>query len=108
MNKIYVVCWASGWQDDCGNTQTNSGVYSAYDSLDKARAGLEEYKNTFLEELKESAIDSDYSEEEIKEAVDSMNIEIIGSTDACYYEVDYDSWDTRNEMHISIRDTEIR
>lgn len=106
--KVYVVCWASGWQDDCGNTQSNSGVYGVYDSLDKARAGLEEYKDIFLEELKESVIDPDDSEEEIKEAVDNMDIEMIGSAEACYYEIDYNSWDTRSEMHISIRDTEIQ
>ena len=51
--KVYIVCWASGWQDDHCNTQTNSGVYGAYDSLEKAKAGLEEYKEIFVEELKD-------------------------------------------------------
>lgn len=106
--KVYVVCWGSGWQDDCGNTQTNSGVYGAYDSLDKAKVAIDEYKDIFLKELEESVIDLDYSEDEVKEAVEDMNIEIIGSADVGYYEIDYDSWDTRSAMYISIRDAKVQ
>lgn len=105
MSKIYVVCWASGWQDDYGNTQSNSGVYGAYDSLEKAKVGLEEYKNNFLEELKENAIDSEYSEEEM---IADMDIQVYGSANAYYFEIDYNSCDVRNEMHISIEETEVR
>lgn len=105
---VYVVCWASGWQDDCGNTQTNPGVYGVYDSLDKARVGLAEYKDIFLEELKESVTDPDYTEEEIAESIEDMDIEVVGSPDACYFEIDYTSWDTRNSMYISIEKTEVQ
>ena len=106
--RVYVVCWASGWQDDRGDTETNSGIYGVYDSLDKARVGLDEYKANILEELKESVIDPDYSEEEMQEAMDDMDIQIYGSAEACYFEINYNSWDTRSEMHISIRDAEVQ
>ena len=106
--KVYVVCWASGWQDDRGNTQTNSGVYGVYDSLEKAQTGIEEYKNIFIEELEASVVDSDSAEEEVREALDDMDIQIMGSSEACYFEIDYNSWDTRSEMHISIRDAEVQ
>jgi hypothetical protein len=106
--KVYVVCWGSGWQDDCGNTQTNSGVHGVYDSLNKAKVAIDEYKDIFIKELEETIIDSDYSEDEVKEVVEDMDIEIYGSADAGYYEIDYYSCDTRNEMHISIRDVEVQ
>ena len=106
--KVHIVCWASGWQDDYGNTQSNSGVYGAYDSLDKARAGLVEYKDQFLAELKESLIDPESPEKDIEEAIKDADIQIYGSSSACYYEIDYTSCDTRNEMHISIEETELQ
>jgi hypothetical protein len=105
--KVYVVCWASGWQDDHCNTQTNSGIYGAYDSLEKAKAGLEEYKEQFVEELKENAIDPDYPYEDVTEALNDMDIQIYGSVEANYFEIDYNFADTRNEMHISIEETEV-
>lgn len=109
MNKIYIVCWASGWQDDHGNTQTNSGVHGAFDSLDKAKTALEEYKNLFIEQLVEDLIDGEeLSVDEIQEIRDNLAIEVYGSVNDGYFEIDYDSWDTRNEMHISIRDVEVQ
>ena len=110
MSKVYVVCWASGWQDDCGNTKTNSGVYGVYDSLDKAKVGIEEYKEVFLEELKEPFLEEDAydNEEERQEAIDDLDIEIVGSAKACYFEITYDSWGTRSSMHISIRGAEVQ
>ena len=106
--RVYVVCWASGWQDDYCNTQTNSGIYGAYDSLDKAKAGLEEYKEQFIEELIDESIGPESSEEEAQEAKEALNIGIYGSAEECYFEIDYDFADSRNEMHISIRDVEVQ
>jgi hypothetical protein len=83
-------------------------VYGAYDSLDKAMAGLEEYKNIFIDELVESVIDPEYTDEEIQEAKEDLQTAIYGSTKDGYFEIDYSFADTRNEMHISIRDVEVQ
>ena len=106
--KTYIVCWACGWQNDRGEVETNSGVYCAYDSLEKARTGLEEYKNLFLEELKENALDNDEYEPDIANFMDALDVEIVGSSEACYFEITYNTWDMRSSLHISIRETEIR
>jgi hypothetical protein len=108
--KNYVVCWASGWQDDRGNTEVNSGINGIYDSLDKAKAGLEEAKQLHLEELMEPFIEEDAydSEEERQEAINNLEIEVYGSVDDGYFEITYYSWDSKNAIHISIRDDKVQ
>lgn len=108
--KNYVVCWASGWQDDHGNTEVTSDIYGVYSSLEKAKAGLEDAKQWHLENLTEHIREDDgyESEEEKQASIDDMEIEVYGSIENCYFEITYYSWDTRNAVHISIRDAEVQ
>ena len=103
MEKVYVVCFASGWSDDRYQVETYSNVHGVYSSLEKAKQGLVECKD---EIYNEEVGDTDgYTEEEIKELKE--NVQVYGSVKEGYFEVDNHNYDVVSEVHISIVEKEI-
>lgn len=101
-NKIYVVSWGSGWLDDEGNVATHSGVHGAYPTREAGEQGLIKCKDEFVDEIINNP---DYDEEERAEA--KQDLEVYGSIKEDYFEIDYTSWDVRNEIYIHLEEVEI-
>lgn len=102
MNTVYVVCWGSASIDDEGNSSAFSGVHGVYTTLEAAQDGLVECKDTFYDEIVNN---EDFDAEESLQARTSTNI--YGSVEEGHFEIDYDSWDSRNETYISIEEKTI-
>lgn len=101
--KIYVVCWGSASQDGEGNCSAYTGVHGVYTELKKAQQGLEDCKNEMYDEI---VNDPDFDEEERQDVENST--EVYGSVKENYFEIDYDSWDIRNEIHITLVEQELK
>lgn len=101
--KVYVVCWACASQDDSGNCSANGGVHGVYTDHEKARVGLIECKEEMYNEI---VYNPDYDENDIKNMKD--NVEVYGSSDQDYFEIDYESWDIPNEIRIEIVESEVK
>lgn len=101
--KVYVVCWACASQDDNGNCTANGGVHGVYTDPEKARVGLIECKEEMYNEI---VYNPDYDENDIKNMKD--NVEVYGSSDQDYFEIDYESWDIPNEIRIEIVESEVK
>lgn len=101
--KVYVVCWACASQDDNGNCTANGGVHGVYTDPEKARVGLIECKEEMYDEI---VYNPDYDENDIKNMKD--NVEVYGSADQDYFEIDYESWDIPNEIRIEIVESEVK
>ncbi len=100
--KVYIVCWASASQDDEGNSSAYGNVHGVYRKLEDAEKGLLECKDQTYDEI---INDPDFDEEERKNYIEST--EVYGSVKEGYFEIDYDSWDIRNEIRIEITEKEI-
>lgn len=102
MEKIYVVCWANSYQNDWGNCSANVGVDGVFTSLDSAKLALEKSKQEFLDEQ----VYTDLSEEEREDL--KVSIQVYGSVEEGYFEIDYDSFGIRSEIRIEIIEKEIQ
>ena len=100
--KVYIVCWACASQDDNGNCSANGGVHGVYTDREKARVGLIECKEEMYNEI---VYNPDYDENDIKNMTD--NVEVYGSPDQDYFEIDYESCDIPNEIRIEIVESEV-
>lgn len=101
--KVYIVCWACASQGDNGNCTANGGVHGVYTDPEKARVGLIECKEEMYNEI---VYNPDYDENDIKNMKD--NVEVYGSSDQDYFEIDYESWDIPNEIRIEIVESEVK
>ena len=101
MEKIYVVCWASGSTDDRGNAHAYSGTAGAYRDKADALKALEEYKNETLEDVKND-IDPDG---DMPELIDDAGIQVYGSVAEEYFEIDYILGIEPVEIYIGISET---
>ena len=99
MEKLYIVCWGHASTDDDGNCVANCGVVGAYLSRQKAEKALK----VDLEAFKESAIDG-YDSEDAQEVVDNM--QVYGSIEEGYFEVDYDGAFNKMEYRVEIVEQE--
>lgn len=97
MKKLYIVCWGSAGQDDNGNCTANCGVHGTYTLPAEAKKGLVECKDEFYNEI---VYNCDFDEDEIQRAKDST--EVYGSVADEYFEIDYESWDIKNEIRIEL------
>lgn len=97
MDKVYVVCWSSAGQDDCGNSKAIAGVHGVYVFEDDAKKGLEECKNDIYREITENP---DYDEEDMAEVMAST--QVYGSVNDDYFEIDYDLGGVPSEIYIKI------
>ena len=101
MEKIYVVCWASGSTDDHGNAHAYSGTAGAYRNKDDALKALEEYKDETLQEVYEDVDpDGEYPDER-------DNVHVYGSVQDEYFEIDYILGTEPVELYIGISETTI-
>lgn len=96
METLYVICWGSAGQDDDGNSKACSGVYDVYTARDKAKAGLENYKNEIYNEIVNNP---DYEEERIEV---QNSTQVSGSVEAGFFEIDYFIGDVPCEIHIAL------
>ena len=101
--KVFIICWACASQDDNGNCSAHGGVHGVYTDHGKARVGLIECKEEMYNEI---VYNPDYDENEIKKMKD--NVEVYGSSDQDYFEIDYESWDIPNEIRIEIVESEVK
>lgn len=106
-NKVWVVHWGSGTLDDDRNTSAFCGVHSVHTSLKSARKALVQCKDETIADLKAPFIEDAESEEELQEQLDELNIQVYGSEAEDYFEIDYDSWDVRNEIYVGLTEKEI-
>lgn len=101
MEKIYVVCWASGSTDDHGNAHAYSGTAGAYRNKADALKALEEYKDETLQEVYEDVDpDGEYPNER-------DNVHVYGSVQDEYFEIDYILGTEPVELYIGISETTI-
>jgi hypothetical protein len=103
MDKVYIVCWGCASNDDNGNNIANANVHGVYRNLDDAKAGLLECKNEFVDEIVNNP---DYDEEDRELA--EINHCVYGSVEDDYFEIDYASGDTFNELRIELVIKEIK
>jgi hypothetical protein len=95
--KVYIVCWGNASQDDNGNCSANCNVHGVYTFLDDAKKGLVECKDEMYNEIVHNP---DFDEDDIQSAKDST--EVYGSVEDDYFEIDYESWDIKNEIRIEL------
>lgn len=99
MEKIYVVCWASGSTDDHGNAHAYSGTAGAYrDKADSLKA-LEIYRDETLQEVYDDLDpDGDMPEERDR-------VQVYGSITDEYFEIDYILGTEPVELYMGISET---
>lgn len=98
MSELYAICWGSGSCDDHGNAHAYSGVEALYTSKEKALEALVAYKDQTLEEIKDD-LDPD---EEYPDLVEDADIQVYGSVEEEYFEIDYTIGDEPCEVYIRV------
>ena len=102
MYKVYVVCWGHAGVDDRGNGDAFCNVHKVYWNLCDAKVGLEELKNEFVDEIVNKP---DFDEDD--QAIARNHLQIYGSVDSCYFELDYDNCDIVEETYLTIVEKEV-
>ena len=102
MSKVYVVCWGHATTDDRGNAQAYSNVHGVYSTLESAKTGLEELKNEFVDEIVNNP---DFDEDD--KAIARNNLQIYGSVEEGYFELDNDICDIVEETYLTIVEKEV-
>ena len=100
--KVFIVGWATASQDDNGNCSAYGNVHGVYTNYIDAKKGLVGLKDEFYNEIVNNP---DYNEEDVAKAKDST--EVYGSVEEEYFEIDYESWDIKNEVRIYLEEKEI-
>lgn len=95
--KVYVVCWGNASQDDNGNCTANCNVHGVYTFPDDAKKGLVECKDEIINEMVNNP---DFDEDDKAEMLNG--IEVYGSVEDDYFEIDYESWDLKNEIRVEL------
>jgi hypothetical protein len=98
IKTIYVVCWGNATQDDDGNNSAYSGVHGIYCFPDDAKVGLEACKTEMLNCIVND--DPDLTEEEREQIRNS--IQICGSVEHGFFEIDYSFNDCAPQLYIHI------
>jgi hypothetical protein len=93
--KLYIVCWASASLDDDDNNHAFGNVHGVYQFPDDAKKGLVECKDEFIEEILNNP-DYEETDREFTEA----DINVYGSAEDDYFEIDYASGENFNEIYI--------
>lgn len=101
--EVYAVVWSSSSSDDNGNAQAFSGIHGIYKSEASAKVGLEECKQEIFDEV---ANNPDYDEDDKLSFL--HNVQVYGSVEDGYFEVDYTNGDTPVEMHMHIINTHVQ
>lgn len=107
-NKVWVVHWGSGTLDDDGNVSSYCGVHSVYSSKDSAKKGLTLCKDKLIEDIKNPYIEDAETKEELQEQLNDLKLEVYGSENEEYFEIDYTSCDVRNEIYVGISEQEFK
>jgi PDZ domain-containing secreted protein len=107
-NKVWVVHWGSGTIDDDGNVSSYCGVHSVHTSKESAKKSLTLCKDNLVEDIKNPYIEDAESEEELQEQLNDLELEVYGSENEEYFEIDYTSWDVRNEIYVGISEQELK
>jgi hypothetical protein len=97
IKTVYVVCWGNATQDDDGNNSAYSGVHGVYCFPDDATKGLEECKTELLNQI---INDPDLDEEDREEIKNS--VQIYGSANDGFFEIDYSLNDCSPQLYIHI------
>lgn len=100
--KVYIVGWATASQDDNGNCSAYGNIQNVYTNYIDAKHGLVELKDEFYNDIVNNP---DFDEEEAQYAKDHTRV--YGSVEEGYFEIDYESWDVPNEVHIYLEEKEV-
>ncbi len=104
MEKLYVVCWGSGTCDDDGCAHAYTGVHGIYRNKESAIQALIACKDEMLSDIK-TDIDPDG---EFPELLSEANLQVYGSEQDEYFEIDYILGTELCEVHIKIEEKEIQ
>jgi hypothetical protein len=102
--EVYNVVWGSGASImEENGVNTFAGVHGTYKTEASAKRALEECKQSFLDEILENP---DYDEED--KASFRHNVQIYGSVEEGYFEIDYAITDSPVEIYIQITHTHVQ
>ena len=96
--EVYAVIWSSGSCDDHGMAHSFSGIHGIYKSEASAKTMLEVCKNDILADIKNDL----NPDGEFPEYEEEANIQVYGSVDSGYFEIDYTIGTEPVEVHIQI------
>jgi hypothetical protein len=99
--EVYAVVWGTGSCDDHGNAHAFSGVHGIYKTEASAKKALEENKNETLTEIMDSLC---YDEDE-DPAEHADEVQVYGSVEDGYFEIDYTLGTEPVEVYIQITQT---
>lgn len=102
--EVYAVVWGTGSCDDHGNAHAFSGVHGIYKSEASAKTMLEVCKNDILGDIKND-LNPDGDFPEYKE---EANIQVYGSVEDGYFEIDYTIGTDPVEVYIQITHTYVQ
>ena len=102
MSKVYVVCWGHAGVNEDGNGDAFCNVHGVYWNLEDAKQGLEELRAEFVDEIVNNP---DYDEDD--QAIARNNLQIYGSVEEGYFEMDYDNCDIVEETYLTIVEKEV-
>ena len=101
--EVFAVIWSSGSSDDHGIPHSFAGVHGVYKSKESAKTMLEVCKNAILSDIKNDLNpDGEYPDYE-----EEANIQVYGSVEQEYFEIDYTLGTEPVEVYIGINATRI-
>ena len=103
---MWVITFGNASQDDHGNSHAYCGCIGTYSDKEQALNALLAEKESTVEDIK-----SNYSEEaedadELQSLVNS--IQVYGSTQEEYFEIDFDLADSRAEYYLRLEEVSIK
>lgn len=99
--EVYAVVWGTGSCDDHGNAHAFSGVHGIYKSEASAKKALEECKEEIL-----SDIHTDLNPDgDCPEYEEEAHVQVYGSVEDGYFEIDYTIGTDPVEVSIQITNT---
>ena len=96
--EVLTVVWSTGSCDDHGNAHSYAGVHGIYNSEESAKRGLEECRDEILADIKNAL----NPEGDCHEYEEEANIQVYGSVDDSYFEIDYKLGIEPVEVYIGI------
>jgi hypothetical protein len=100
--EVYTVFWSTGSCDDHGCAHAFGGVHGIYKSEESAQRGLEECKQDILADIY-ADLDPDNELPDIRNEV-----QIYGSVEDGYFEIDYTLGTEPVEVYIGIVDSYVQ
>lgn len=98
--EVYAVVWGTGSCDDHGNAHAFSGVHGIFKSEASAKVALEECKQEIYDEALQAFAGDDEGTEDFKD-----EIQVYGSVEDGYFEIDYTLGTEPVEVYIRITNT---